>query len=120
VAGNEGLPIEDVGIAGTPYAMSEDDVLYDNRDLIAHCLATLRELPFSRMKVVLDEKKRTIRLATNGLDCIGISFDGRAEPSRSIKEGAEVTIEYSAQTRVAELTGLADSVVRQRRRLRLR
>ena len=40
------LPIEDVGVAGTPYAMTRDDLLYDNRDLIGTCVAMLRTAVF--------------------------------------------------------------------------
>jgi len=41
---NEGVPIEDVGVAGKPYAMTENDLLHDNQDLLAHCVAELRAI----------------------------------------------------------------------------
>jgi hypothetical protein len=41
---SEGLPIEDVGIEGTPYAMTRSDLLAGNTDLIAHCVGLLRRM----------------------------------------------------------------------------
>lgn len=40
-AAGDGIPIEDLGISGTPYDMTRDDLLKSNRDLIRHCLETL-------------------------------------------------------------------------------
>ena len=40
---SEGLPIEDIGVAGAPYAMTRDDLLAGNRDLIAHCISLLAQ-----------------------------------------------------------------------------
>jgi hypothetical protein len=37
----DGIPIEDLGIAGTPYDMTRADLLHSNRDLIRHCITTL-------------------------------------------------------------------------------
>ncbi len=37
----DGIPIEDLGIAGTPYAMTRNDLLHSNRDLIRHCTDVL-------------------------------------------------------------------------------
>jgi hypothetical protein len=34
---SEGLPLEDVGVRGIPYAMTKNDLLDDNRDLLAFC-----------------------------------------------------------------------------------
>jgi peptidase S41-like protein len=41
---NEGVPIEDVGISGIPYAMTKNDVLNDNEDLLARCISQLRTI----------------------------------------------------------------------------
>jgi hypothetical protein len=38
---SDGLPIEDLGVPGVPYAMTRDDLLRDNRDLIAFCARQL-------------------------------------------------------------------------------
>jgi hypothetical protein len=120
VGEKEGVPIEDVGIEGVRYAMTKNDILHDNEDLLAFCVSALRRLPFSRMQPFLSDDARTLRVATSGLDCLAVSFNGRSQPSITIRDGEEVKIEYPARTRVFELTGTADGVVRQRRRIELR
>ena len=115
---NEGMPIEDVGIGGRDvYAMTRNDVLDGNRDLLAYCIDKLRAMPFSRMNPVVDEAARAIHVETKGLDCISVTRDSRAEGSRTIREGEEVTVQYSARTKVIELTGYSDGKVTQRRRI---
>ena len=37
----DGIPIEDVGVPGIPYAMTRDDLANSNRDLIAFCAKQL-------------------------------------------------------------------------------
>jgi len=37
----DGVPIEDLGIAGIPYAMTRNDLENDNADLIAFCARQL-------------------------------------------------------------------------------
>jgi hypothetical protein len=39
---SEGLTIEDVGVPGMPYAMTRNDLLFGNGDLLLHCVALLR------------------------------------------------------------------------------
>ena len=39
--GSDGVPIEDIGVSGIPYAMTRDDLLKDNKDLIAFCAMQL-------------------------------------------------------------------------------
>lgn len=119
VGEKEGVPIEDVGIEGERYAMTKNDILNENEDLIAYCIAALRQLPFSRMQPIVSDDNRSVRVLTSGLDCIGVSFDGRPQPSITIQDGEEVTINFSGRTRVVTLTGTRDGVVRQRRRLEL-
>jgi hypothetical protein len=77
---NEGLPIEDVGVAGTPFAMTRDDVLHDNQDLIAESVAILRQQPFSRLTTVLDTTTRSIEVTTAGLDHLDMLVDGHPVP----------------------------------------
>jgi peptidase S41-like protein len=40
---SDGVPIEDLGIEGLPYAMTKDDLLYDNRDLVEFCARHLTD-----------------------------------------------------------------------------
>lgn len=38
---SDGIPIEDLGIGGIPYDMTEDDLMHGNRDLLAFCAGVL-------------------------------------------------------------------------------
>ncbi|GAA4360139.1 S41 family peptidase [Angustibacter luteus] len=40
---SDGIPIEDLGISGIPYAMTRDDLLHENRDLYAFCADVLAQ-----------------------------------------------------------------------------
>jgi hypothetical protein len=40
-AAGDGIPIEDLGISGTPYDMTRADLLHSNRDLIRRCIDAL-------------------------------------------------------------------------------
>jgi hypothetical protein len=41
---SDGVPIEDLGVSGTPYTMTTADLLHGNRDLLAFCGRTLDQL----------------------------------------------------------------------------
>jgi hypothetical protein len=114
---NEGLPIEDVGVAGTPYAMTRDDVLHDNQDLIAESVAVLRQQPFSRLTTVLDTTTRSIEVTTTGLDHLDMLVDGHPGSAQPVSGNATVTLPYPAGTTTVELAAFSDGQLRQRRHL---
>jgi hypothetical protein len=117
---SEGLPIEDVGVEGTPYAMTLADLLNDNVDLLARCIAILKQQPFSRLTATLDTAARSIQVATANLDQVDTLVDGHSGSSQSVAGNATITINYPAGTKTVELVGFAGDAVRQRRRLTLR
>ena len=117
---SEGLTIEDVGVAGTPYAMTQNDLLSANRDLIATCIAVLKQQPFSRLSAVLDRRTRSIAVGTSGIDRLDVLIDGHPGTSESVAGNAASTVRYPAGARTVELTGFSGPDVRQRRRLSLR
>jgi Peptidase family S41 len=45
---SDGVPIEDLGVAGMPYTMTADDLLHGNRDLLSFCARTLDQLAADR------------------------------------------------------------------------
>ncbi len=117
---NNGLPIEDVGISGTEYAMTVDDLLFDRRDLIAKCIATIKKQPFSRLTPTIDTATRTITVKTERLDLLDALVDGHPTgPSMAISDTRPGTVQYPANAKVVELIGFAGTEVRQRRRLQL-
>lgn len=44
---SDGVPIEDLGIRGIPYAMTRRDLLDGNRDLYGFCAQTLHDWSWS-------------------------------------------------------------------------
>jgi hypothetical protein len=117
---NEGMPIEDVGISGTPHAMTLDDLLHDNCDLIAKCVRALKAQPFSRLTTAVDTRRRTISVSATGLDRVDARFDGRPGVSLPIDGAKAVAIPYPPRTKTVELEGCSGPDTRQRRRLTVR
>lgn len=117
IGANDGVPIEDVGVQGTPYAISENDLLHDNQDLLARCIAELRQMPYSRLLPVLDASTRSIQVTTSGLDRIDPYFDGHPGQSQPIGASGNVTITYPPRTRTVQLVGFYGEGIRQRRRI---
>ncbi len=116
----EGQPIEDVGVEGTPYAMTRNDLLNGNADLIARCIAVLKQQPFSRLSAVIDKSTRSIQVVTSGVDRLDALIDGHPGTTRSLTPNATTTVSYPAGTKSVELTAFAGADVRQRRRLSVR
>jgi hypothetical protein len=48
----EGSPIEDVGVSGQPYDMTERDIFRRNRDLIDRCGELLATQTWTRFRVL--------------------------------------------------------------------
>ena len=112
-----GLPIEDIGVAGAPYAMTRDDLLAGNRDLIAHCIALLSQQPASRLAAELDRPTLTVTVTTSGLTRLDALFDGHPGSSTPVSGDAAVMVTYPSEAKLVELTGWSGATVRQRRRI---
>jgi C-terminal processing protease CtpA/Prc len=117
---NEGLPIEDVGISGTSYEMTRDDLLNGNPDLMATCIKALKQLPFSRLTTVVDTAARTVQVTTAGLDLVDAKFDGHSGVTAPVDTQGSITITYPPRTKTVELSGCLGPDTLQRRRLSLR
>ena len=111
------MPIEDIGVAGAPYAMTRDDLLAGNRDLIAHCIALLSQQPASRLAAQLDQSTLTVTVAASGLTCLDALFDGHPGSSTPVSGDAAVMVTYPSGTKLVDLIGWSGDTVRQRRRL---
>ena len=114
---SEGLTIEDVGIAGTPYAMTRNDLLAGNGDLLMHCVELLRAEPPSALAFVVDKAARRATLTASGLDRIDAFVDGHPAGSFAIGEGASVAVPFAASAKVVEAVGFSRDEIRQRRRI---
>jgi Peptidase family S41 len=116
---NEGVPIEDVGIAGSPYALTRDDLLAGNPDLLAHCITLLKQQPLSAMSATVQRPSRTITVTSRGLSRIDALFDGHPGTSSSVSANATTTIAFPSGTKLVDLTGWKNDHVLQRRQIAL-
>ena len=112
----EGMLIEDTGISGQPYSMTQRDVFESNADLIEFCARLLSEQPRTRLDAVRTGQK--LKIATAGLDRVDIYADGHpAEPSRPLSKNSSVSVQLPAGTKDCEVVGFSEGAIRQRRRL---
>ena len=111
----EGMLIEDTGISGQPYSMTERDIFERNRDLIDHCGKLLADQPSTRLDVA--RRGRRLRITTAGLDRVDVYADGHpAGSSIPLKGKGTVSVQIPPDTNAFEVVGFSQDVVRQRRR----
>ena len=70
----EGSLIEDVGVSGQPYDMTERDIFRTHRDLIDRCGELLATQTWTHLRVL--RRKRQLVVETVGLDRLDIFVDG--------------------------------------------
>ena len=116
-AASDGVPIEDLGVAGIPYAMTRNDLLKGNQDMVHFCAAQLEGVPRSAMKATVGRRALTVQ--TRGIDTLETYLDGRpTEGERAITDG-EIEIARPEKGEAMEFVGRAKGVVVQRRRVSL-
>jgi hypothetical protein len=114
----EGRPIEDVGIeAGSTYAMTRDDLLSGNVDLLTRAIAMLRELPLSRLVVKRRRAGRALQIVLGGVDTLDVYIDGHPIESIDVTGKQAMTIPYAPTAHWIELLGYAGDELRQRRKV---
>ncbi|MEY2522144.1 MAG: hypothetical protein QOJ66_709, partial [Ilumatobacteraceae bacterium] len=114
---SQGLPIEDIGICGETYALTRDDLLAGNRDLIAHCIGLLGKSPPTTMRVVIERSTRTITVTTSGVSRLDAMFDEHPGASTNVSGTATTALSYPAGTKAIDLSGWTGDQVHQRRRI---
>jgi hypothetical protein len=117
---SEGLTIEDVGVAGMPYAMTRNDLLAGNGDLLLRCVALLRQQPLSAMSFAVDKPRRKVSFTTSGLDRIDAFVDGHPAGSFAVGEGGTRDVPFVAATKRVEVAGFKGNSLLQRRRVVLK
>jgi hypothetical protein len=117
---SEGLTIEDVGVPGTPYAMTRNDLLAGNSDLLQHCVALLRQQPQSAMSFAVDKPGKKVTFTARGLDRIDAFVDARPIGSFVVSDGGTLDVPFTAATKVVEVTGYKGDSLLQRRRVVLK
>jgi hypothetical protein len=117
---SEGLTIEDVGVAGMAYAMTRNDLLFGNGDLLMRCVELLRRQPLSSLAFSVDTTARRVTLTARGLDRIDAFVDGHPTASFAVGEGASVAVPFAASAKVVDAVGFSGEEIRQRRRIAVR
>lgn len=117
---SEGLPVEDVGVAGAAYAMTRDDLLSGNVDLVRHCVELLRRQPRSALSIELNKPARKITLQCQGIDRIDAFVDGHPWKSFTLEGRSTLEVPFPAGTKAVELTGFQSEVLLQRRRIQVK
>ena len=96
--------------------MTRDDLLYDNRDLIAFCSGLLAGIPRTSMKVKVNDV--TLTVTTSGLNELETYADGRPfEAVRKVGDGTQQLPRPDAEA--IEFIGRRCGEVCQRRRVEL-
>lgn len=95
-----GTPVEDLGVEPTVrHAMTRDDVLHGNVDLLAKAGEILAALPVRRLELSVTSAGAglTIELTTVGIDRVDVYVDGRPVASPDVA-GAPVTVTATGAT----------------------
>jgi hypothetical protein len=111
---SDGSLIEDVGVRGVEYAMTANDVLQANTDLITFCVSMLADTQSTRL--VVKRSRQSLTVETTGLDRIDLYINDR--PDQSIPTSDEDQWEFNIPQDVSvDISAYADNVLLQRRKL---
>ncbi|AZQ33532.1 peptidase S41 [Streptomyces cyaneochromogenes] len=93
-----GTPVEDLGVVpDVRHRMTRDDVLHDNRDLLAEAGRLLAAEPVRRLDATRDASGASIAVHTEGLDRIDVFVEGRPRTSVDVSDGdSTVTVTPAA------------------------
>jgi Peptidase family S41/Amidohydrolase family len=108
-----GTPLEDLGVVPDErHALTADDLVHDNVDLLERAVGLLRQRPARRLRATVLSAPTGLRvkLTTQHLDRVDISIGGRPFGSRDVTDG---TVSYTVRAAVpagavVELAGYAD------------
>ncbi len=93
IGASDGAPIEDIGIVGhRTYAMTRDDLLLGNSDLLMFCARLLDAAPATSMTVRWNAPN--LDIAVSKLDRIDVSVDGRPHQSCDVTDGLRLSLEH--------------------------
>jgi cytosine/adenosine deaminase-related metal-dependent hydrolase/C-terminal processing protease CtpA/Prc len=107
-----GTPLEDLGVVPDhQHALTLDDLVHDNVDLLDRAAELLRERPAYRLKAIVSPAPTGLRvhLTTRHLDRVDIAVDGRPFSSRDVTDGSTTfTVRAAgADGSTVELSGYA-------------
>ncbi len=114
VRASEGAPIEDVGVAGhRHYAMTRNDLLEGNADLLALCGLLIDAQPSTTMTVAADGP--TLSVITTDINRVDVYTDGR--PFTSFETDGTAAVELPDVPEDVRIEGFRGDLLVQTRRL---
>lgn len=120
VGAQAGTPLEDLGVVPDQrHAMTRDDVLHGNRDLLDAAGALLARRPVRRLQAALTggDGAWTLRWDTAALDRLDVAVDERPVASVDVGDGAHELALAHPPTRTVDVAGYARGALVARRRL---
>jgi Peptidase family S41 len=116
IGASDGAPIEDVGIVGhRTYAMTRDDLLHGNSDLMSFCGRLIESEPATSL--VIRWKAPVLDLEVERLDRIDVYIDGRPHNSHDITDVLQLTLGHPQE--VIRVEGYLGENLQQVRTIRL-
>jgi C-terminal processing protease CtpA/Prc len=117
VGASDGAPIEDIGIVGhRSYAMTRQDLLLGNTDLLTFCARLIEAEPASSL--VVHWKTPVLDVQVTKLDRIDVYVDGRPHQSHDVTGELRLTLGHPRE--VIRVEGYRGENLRQVRTIRLR
>ncbi len=116
IGASDGAPIEDIGIVGhRTYAMTIDDLLHDNTDLLTFCGRLIEAEPATSM--VTRWKAPVLDIEVRRLDRIDVYVDGRPQQSHDVDGGLQLSLGHPQE--LIRVEGYSGENLKQVRTIRL-
>ena len=113
VGEQSGTPLEDLGVRpNSCHALTKDDLLNANKDLINTAGKILKNMPVRMLKVTTSQagSTLTIQATTAGISRLDIYIDGRPMESRDTNDGTySIDLDLPAGATLLELAGYKDN-----------
>ncbi len=117
IGASDGAPIEDIGIVGhRAYAMTRQDLLHGNVDLLTFCARLIEAEPATSM--VVRWKVPVLDIEVGKLDRIDVYVDGRPHQSHDVSGGLQLTLGHPREA--IRVEGYRGENLQQVRTIRLR
>ena len=116
IGASDGAPIEDVGIVGhRSYAMTRDDLLLGNTDLLMFCARLVDSAPATSL--TLSWNAPDLDIAVSKIDRIDVYVDGRPYQSYDVTDGLRVSLQHPRE--LIRVEGFQGENLQQVRTIRL-
>ena len=96
IGASDGAPIEDVGIVGhRTYAMTRDDLLHSNVDMMMFCSRLIEAHPATSLTVRWNAP--ILDLEVSKLDRVDVYVDGRPHASLDVADGLQLSLDHARE-----------------------